>query len=341
MLVKVRTWAAAALAASLFAAACGNDGSDGAAAPDDGDATEAAAGDDRADWPDKLVLGLVPSREADTLVESAQPLGDALSEALGIEVETFVPQDYAALTEAMASGQADVGAFGPLGVVRAIDQAGVEFVLQSERFGAFTYHTQYMTNDPDTFCDDEPVANEDGWLFCNGTLDASTGPVGGESVARIGADTTLSYVDPTSTSGYLIPALQMTEEGVDIDALDAGFAGGHDASVLAVYNGDVKVGLAFDDARGTVAEQFPDVGQKVVVFAYSNEIPNDGFVIRAELPDSLKQAFVDAMLAYAATDEGVETLGSIYEIGGLREGDLDDLDVVRRADAELGDGFEG
>lgn len=349
--MKVRTWAAAALAASLFATACGGGdeaaetGSPTATGTETADATETAddaeeAGD-RSDWPDKLVLGLVPSREADVLVENAKPLGDMLSEELGIEVETFVPQDYTGLTEAMASGEADIGAFGPLGVVRAIDRAGVEFVLQSARFGSFTYHTQYMTNDPDTFCLDEPQEDEDGFLYCNGTLDADEGPAGEDAIAKIGADTRLAYVDPTSASGYLIPALQMKEQGVDIDAIQSTFAGGHDAAVIAVANGDVEVGLSFDDARGTVVEENPEIGQQAIVFAYSEEIPNDGFVIRGDLPDSLKQAFVDAMLRYAETEEGTEVLESIYEITGLREADEADLDVIRRADEELGDTFEG
>ena len=345
--MKARTWAAAALAVSLFATACGGDettedpAATDAESPTEGatDGTEAAG--DRSDWPDKLVLGLVPSREADVLVENAQPLGDMLSEELGIPVETFVPPDYTGLTEAMASGEADIGAFGPLGVVRAIDRAGVEFILQSSRFGSFTYHTQYMTNDPDTFCLDEPQEDEDGFLYCNGTLDAEEGPVGEDAIALIDGETRLAYVDPTSASGYLIPALQMKEAGVDIDAIQSTFAGGHDAAVIAVANGDVEVGLSFDDARTTVVEENPEIGQQAIVFAYSEEIPNDGFVIRSGLPDSLKQAVVDAMLQYAESQEGQEVLDSIYEITGLREADEADLDVIRRADEELGDTFEG
>ncbi|MDX1659703.1 MAG: phosphate/phosphite/phosphonate ABC transporter substrate-binding protein [Nitriliruptorales bacterium] len=342
--MKFRSWAAAVLAVSLFATACGGDdttdtdtGTDTGTETSTETETEGMANED---WPDKLVIGLVPSREADVLVESAQPLADALSEALGIEVEPFVPQDYTGLTEAMASGQADIGAFGPLGIVRAQERANVDFILQSERFGSFTYHTQYMTNNPDKYCQDEPQANEDGFLFCNGTLDADEGPVGADAIAMIEAGTKLAFVDPSSTSGYLIPALQMMENGVSLDELDSVFAGGHDAAVIAVVNGDVEVGLSFDDARGIVTEEFPEVGEKAVVFAYSEEIPNDGFVIRSDLPESLKQAVVEAMLAYAETEEGAETLNAIYEIDGLREAEQGVLDVVRRADEELGDTLE-
>jgi phosphonate transport system substrate-binding protein len=303
---------------------------------DDEEMDEEAA----ADAPDQLVFGFVPSREADQLVDSADALAAVLEEATGIPTEAFVSSDYAALTEAMASGQAQIGAFGPLGVVRAIETADVEFVLQSSRFGSFTYHTQYMTNDPDTYCLDEVVTDEDGNAYCNGTLDADEGPVGEDAISLINADTSFAYVDPTSTSGYLIPALQMQNLGVDISAFDF-FAGGHDASVQAVYDGDVAVGLSFDDARSTIAEQFPDVGEKVVVFAYSQEIPNDGFVVSNSLSAELKATIAQAMLDYAATEEGATVLDELYEIGGLREGDDAVLDVIREADEAFGDSFAG
>ena len=41
--------------------------------------------------PEKLVLGLVPSSDANVLVTSAQPLADYLSTTLGIPVESLVP----------------------------------------------------------------------------------------------------------------------------------------------------------------------------------------------------------------------------------------------------------
>jgi len=328
-----------AVALLALAAACGGDSEPAAQPPTaGGTGSEQAAGDERADWPDRIVLGLVPSREADVLIENAQPLADALAERLDIEVESFVPQDYTGLTEAMATGQADIGAFGPLAIVRAQERAGVEFIAQSERFGSATYHTQYMTNAPDKYCSDEPVADDDGYLSCNGTAEADEGPVGEDVIAQI--DGTLAYVDPSSASGYLIPALQMQQAGIDLSSLDTIFAGGHDSSAIAVYNGDVEVGLSFDDARTTVAEEFPDIGEQVVVFAYSAEIPNDGFTVRGDLPESLKTAITDALLEYAGTEEGTEVLQSIYEIDALLPADDAALDVVREADAELGDLIE-
>ena len=288
--------------------------------------------------PDELVLGLVPSREADVLVENAQPLADYLTEQLGIPVESFVPQDYPGLVAAMQTGQAHIGAFGPFGLVQSVDQAGAEIILQSARDGAVTYHTQWMTNDPDTYCLDEVVTDEDGLAYCNGTMEATEGPVGEEAIANIAAGTTISFVGETSASGYIFPALQLLQQaGLDREAdIDPLFAGGHDASVIAVCNGDAPVGVAFDDARGILQEGDCDDMSNVVVFAYSQEIPNDGVSVVSTLPDDLKQQIADALIAYAETEEGAAVLDSVYEIDEFAPADLDAFDVVRQAAAELG-----
>ena len=295
------------------------------------------------EWPDELVLGLVPSREADVLVESAEPLTTALAEALSeesgkeITVEGFVPQDYTGLVEAMRTGQADIGAFGPFALLQSQVQAGADIILQSVRDGKVTYHTQWFTNNPDKYCTDEPVEDANGFLRCNGT-DVPDGPAGEEALAEL-AGANVSFVAEDSASGFIFPAVQLLAAGFDPrtdDDINRIFAGGHDASVLAVYNGDAEVGVSFDDARTIVSEQHADVGEKVVVFALSPEIPNDGISVRGDLPEDLKEAITEALIAYSQTEEGAAVLDSIYEISELAPADLDALDIVANAAAELG-----
>ncbi len=75
------------------------------------------------DWPDKLVFTLTPSQETGGLINSAQPLADALSERLGIPVEPIVPTDYTGVIAALQSGQAQIaGGLGPLQMVQAQDE---------------------------------------------------------------------------------------------------------------------------------------------------------------------------------------------------------------------------
>jgi phosphonate transport system substrate-binding protein len=335
------------VAMMMFAVACTN----GAGTGDDPTATPGTDNGENGDngetgyedWPDELVLGLVPSREADVLVETAQPLADHLAAELSamsgrdIAVDSFVPTDYAGLVEAMGTGQADIGAFGPIALVQAADRHGAEVILQSVRRGSTSYHTQWMTNDPDRFCEDEPQADDNGWLHCNGTLDADEGPVGEDSLANIESGETVFFVSPSSASGYFYPATQLERAGTSLDDVDVQFSGGHDASVLAILRGDATVAVSFDDARSVVAEDEPTVGDEVIVFAYSDEIPNDGIAVRGDLPQSLIDAIQQILLDYAESEEGLAVLDSIYEIEGLVEADLSALDAARQVEQSFGD----
>ena len=105
---------------------------------------------------------MTPSQETGGLIDSAQPLADALSERLGIPVEPIVPTNYAGVIAALESGQAQIaGGLGPLQMVQAEDEAHADLIAQVERNGSFEYVTQWFTNDPDTFCSDTPVADPD------------------------------------------------------------------------------------------------------------------------------------------------------------------------------------
>lgn len=294
--------------------------------------------------PETLVMGFVPSREADVLVNNIDPLTDYLTEALGMPVEGVVTQDYTGLVTAMETNQAHVGAFGSFGMVQAMDRAGVVPILQTERGGEVTYHTQWFTNQPDKYCMTEVVADEDGFLTCNGLEVAETeagytfGPKGEDSIALIEAGTQVSFTTPTSGSGYVFPALQLINlAGLDPEAdVDAIFSGGHDNSVLAVCNGDAEVGVSFDDARSILQEGDCDDLSQVVSFAFSDEIPSDGVAVAGSISDELRQAIADALVAYAATDAGAAVLDAVYEIENYGVANAAAYDVVRDAAEKLG-----
>jgi phosphonate transport system substrate-binding protein len=344
----IRTLAGIA-ATALLVAACGS-GTTESTAPGGGatstpaGATASPTGGD--EGPEKLVIGFVPSREADALVETIQPVADYLTEALGIPVEGFVSTDYTGLVTAMETGQAHIGAFGPVALLNAVDRADAEIILQSERFGSGTYHTQFFTNDPDKYCSDAPVENERivndapvTFLNCNGTARANNetpeGPVGLDSLSALEEGTAVSFVEQTSASGYIFPATIFATRGIDPTTdIQPIFPGSHDASVITVCNGQAEIGVSFDDAR-TAAETDCDVANEVVVFAYGPEIPNDGIAV-AGVSDELRDRIKQALLDYAASEEGSAVLDSIYQITALTEPNLDSLQIVRDAVTELG-----
>ena len=358
----------------MILAACADTGSDETTttttteAPAAGNTTTTAAPtttttvDPKADWPEKVVYGFVPSDNSDTLGDTIQPYMDYLSAELGIDVEGVVTADYNGLVVAMGAGQADLGAFGPLGYVQANEQyPTIELLIQSIRFGSDLYHGQWFTNDP-SICDEPPVvgalengpdgpeikdaadvaALQVGWTFVDGVLvpellDDGT-PVDPGMACNASLENvvgkTIAFTSASSTSGGLFPQLQLLDLGIDLENdIEYTYVTSHDNTVAGVYTGDFDIGVSFDDARRNLRRDSPDVGSKVIVFNLTSEIPNDVVAVRGELPDNLKQAIYDATEAYLATDVGVEIFDEIYGWTGIRPALDADFDVVRAAAA--------
>jgi phosphonate transport system substrate-binding protein len=348
--MKTRQWAAIAAASAMLLVACGNDDAEPDAADDvtDTEETDEEADTDEADadeeeWPESIVLGLVPSQDVDQLVEDADVLAELLSAELGITVDPVVTDNYAAMIVAMQTGQAQVGLLPPVGMAQAADQADANIILQTVRRGTATYHTQWFTNNPDRFCSTDVVEaeNPEGntFTYCNGTDAATEGPVGEDALNQIQVGETISFVDELSASGYFYPATQL-QNVVGLDPftdIDTQFAGNHHASVLAVQRGDAEVGVSFDDARNDVVEEEPEIGQDVVVFAWSDEIPNDGVAVSPDLPQGLQDAIADAMVALIETPEGEQAFFDVYSIEGLVPADLEAVDLARQVAANFGD----
>ena len=126
---------------------------------------------DERGWPKELVLGLVPSLEAEAMVDNLEPLADFLSEELGMPVTSFVPQDYTGLVEALGTGRADIGMLPPFAAMLGQRRYDIETVLISVREGETGYRSQFMTNDP-SVCQTPVVEDERGYLTCH----ADVGP---------------------------------------------------------------------------------------------------------------------------------------------------------------------
>jgi phosphonate transport system substrate-binding protein len=349
--MKIRSLLAALLALVLIASGCSSDG-------------EATAGDGT--WPSKITFGFVPSSEQESLQDDIQPFMDVLTSALGIEVEGIVTTDYTGLVTAMGTGKADLGAFGPFGYTLAQQQFGnMEVLIQAVRYGAATYHGQWMTNDP-SLCETAPesataLENTDKGIVQVGALDAVALQVGvyfGDSGKALGESVDAGDVSPgtsciadlskirgkrvaftseSSTSGYLFPALQLIEAGIDpVKDIIPIFTGGHDAAVVAVYNGDADVGVSYDDARRSLRKEKTDVGEKVIVFNITSEVPNDVVAASTLLPASLRAAIYDAIAAYLDTEEGEAVFDETYGWTSIRRAVESDFDVVRKAAEALG-----
>jgi phosphonate transport system substrate-binding protein len=326
-------------------------------------------------WPDKITFGFVPSWSQAQNESDVAPVMAMLEQALGIEVEPVIVDNYTDLVAAMKTGKADLGAFGPFGYAFAKEQAGrtwwnpydwvrsihnMDPLIQAIRYGSPTYHGQWMTTDP-SICDDWPqsgtaLENANDRIFQVGALDAVALQVGvhfDESGKALGeivdagpvssgtsciADLSkvkgkrVAFTSESSTSGYLFPSLQLIQAGIDpVTDIIPIFTGGHDRAVTAVYNGDADIGVSYDDARRSLRKEKLDVGEKVIVFNLTPEIPNDVVAASSRLSDSLQTAVYDAISAYLMTEEGEAAFNHVYGWTDMRRAVESDFDIVREA----------
>lgn len=292
-------------------------------------ATSGAPADDAtAAWPDSITVSLVPSVEGEDLAEALDPLTSYLSDKLGITVEGVVATDYAATVEALGADQAQVVITDAGSLYNAMNQYDAKLVLRDVRFGATSYASVAYTNNPDKYCDDEPVkatytASDIELSYCNGVEQAGSdaagkGPAGLDALKKIDAGTKVALQGATSPAGYQYPIVAMQDAGIDTDnGITQVPVDGNNNAVLAVNNGDAEVGFGYWDARTTVTEEAPDVADKVVAFAYTEMIPNGGVAVSKTLPADLVTKLTSAMDDYA--DSSKEAADVMFNLVGLSD----------------------
>ncbi len=98
--------AATLITATTLSAACGSDGQA---------TTPGGTG-----WPDKLVFAAVPSGEAKTFEAHYGLFVKALSDEVGIKIETFLAADYAGVIEALIADKVDIAQLGAFSYALAV-----------------------------------------------------------------------------------------------------------------------------------------------------------------------------------------------------------------------------
>lgn len=239
-----------------------------------------------------IVMSFVPSGDTQDIITSGDQLAEMITERTGLVVEANVGTDFAAVREAMGAGQAHIGWLNTFNYVLANEVYGVDAALVTQRFGATYYNGQINVNADSAI---ESIEDLEGKVMC--------------------------WVDPNSTSGYIIPRIMLQAEGFDPDEDFANSveAGSHDNVIIQVYNGECDAGATFVDARTNVEEEFPDVTEVVEVLATTTDIPNDNVSFIADFPEDKREEIVNALLDIAASEEGQEALNTLYSIEGLQE----------------------
>jgi len=219
--------------------------------------------------PKKLLIGLLPTESAPTVMRLNEPLRAYLEEKLKLPVEMVVGANYAATSEALRFGRIDIAYLGP-----------VTYVLQSKHVGLQPFARPSHAGVGPTF--------------------QATIIVPANSKAKNLADLKggeIAFGDPASTSGTWVPRWQLLHEGL-VSGRDYQLRvlGAHDAVALAVANGKVAAGGLSRPVFNRLIKEGKIDAAKVRVLQDSPPIPEYMWTFRDGLDPAFKEEIRKAFI---------------------------------------------
>ncbi len=268
-----------------------------------------------------IKIYFTPSVDAKRISFNAKALVDFLEKETGYYYRTAVPASFIAVVEAFGTSKVDIAAINTFSYLMAHAKYGAEAKLRIVRDNNQTsYKGQFITR-------------------IDSGID-SLQDINGRSFA---------YVDPSSTSGYILPKAMLNR--MHIKPSETVFAMRHDNVVTMVYQGQVAAGATYYappdpktgeilDARMRVEKQFPDVAKKIKIIGFTQDIPNDPWVFRKDMDKDMKEKIIKALIKFVNTDYGQKAMYEIYDIVGLIPTKDSDYDQLRKLLEEQHISFE-
>jgi phosphonate transport system substrate-binding protein len=237
-------------------------------------------------------IGLLGGENAQDRLASNECFRAYTEELLGVPTRLFTAADYNGVIQGLIGGTLDMAWLGAsaYAAVYVEDPEAVEPVLVKTNLdGSFTYHSIGF-------------ARADSGIT---SLDDMQGK-------------RFAFADPNSTSGYLIPLVELPQAGYSMTPgeffADVVFSGGHEQSIVGVANGDFDAAVTWADGLGEWEDGYnsgalrraTDAGlvdmNDLVEIWKSSPIPEGPIVLRKALPEDVKAKMTEMTANLHATD---------------------------------------
>lgn len=228
-------------------------------------------------------IGILGGENAQDRMTSNECVRAYVEDLLGVETKIFTPADYDGVIQGLLGGTIDMAWLGASAYAKAYltDPEAVDVVMVKTNLdGSFAYHSVGF-------------ARADSGIT---SLDDMAGKV-------------FAFGDPNSTSGFLIPSVEIPQAtGASMESGDyfaeVRFVGGHEQTIVAVNNGDVDAGVTWADGQGNWEDGYNsgalrkasdsgivDMNDLVEIWK-SKPIPEGPIVLRRSLPEDVKAQVV-------------------------------------------------
>ncbi len=212
-----------------------------------------------------VAVGMIPDAGATQVsIQEKEPLKNYLAGQMGQQVNLVIPTNYNATVEALGNGSLDFAYLGGLTYLKARKQYGVIPLVQ--RTSDLQFHSLFIT-----------------------------GPNSGINSLADLKGKTFAFGDINSTSGHLMPYLELKRAGVNVDGdLKFRYSGSHPATAKAVESGAVDAGALDETVYNSMIAEGKLDKIKVRVFYTSKPFVDYVWVARKDVGKDEHEKFVKA-----------------------------------------------
>ena len=254
-------------------------------------ATTMLAGAAQAQEIKEFNIGILGGENAQDRMTSNECYRAAIETALGVPVKVFTPADYDGVIQGLLGGTLDMAWLGASAFAKIYltDAKAVDLALTKQNVDGSTGYYSIA------------FARKDSGIT---KLEDAKGKV-------------FAFAEPNSTSGYLVPAAELTETYGDLKQYfaEVKFSGGHEQTIVGVANGDFAAGVSWADGLGNWEDGYnsgafrkaADAGlvdmNDLVELWKSKPIPEGPMVVRAALPQDVKDKVTQLTADLHETDK--------------------------------------
>jgi phosphonate transport system substrate-binding protein len=230
--------------------------------------------------PEKLVVALKPDKNPDAMLAERESLSKSLSKILGREVRVIVPLSAAVIIEGLANGSIDLGWLSATDMVRAREADAAELLLVGEINGKREYSSL--------------------WLCLAEKPYSSIEDLRGKPVA---------FASRTSTSGHLVPRLDLKKRGlIDKDpeeffgAGNVWFGTGYMSGVERVLAGEAEAAAVSDYVFEKGKHMTPEQKKRLRVLSRQGPVPTHVLAVSNRLVPAARESLRDGLLKFTADE---------------------------------------
>ena len=283
---------------AAFLSACGSDSTE----------NESSTASDNEE---PFTIGVIPAQTEGEMQTAMDKLQAILSEELDREVEIEVYPDYNGVVESMNYDQIDMAYLGPLTYVIAEANSNAKAIITQLVDGEPFYNAYVITHT------DNPVTSLDELL---------------ENPSEV----QFAFGDPNSTSGSLIPSIELQDRGVYESEQEnqfetVRFTGSHDATALAVQNKQVDAGAIDSAIYNQLLESGKIDGDQLKIVWESEPLFQYPWAVLESTDDETVAKLREAFLAI----EDAEILDA-FGATGFTEADNADYESIKQAAIKQG-----